>query len=178
MVVQKDPRFFNNALPEMIDIPEVPIGNMLKGAAIEYPDNCALIFHDVQISYKELYSESLKLANALHSLGYGKGDVIATYLPNSIQYVIAYYGIMLSGATYSPINPFNPANEVVYQLQDANVVAVIAHEKNKKSAVLFLFKEIIHRCHHANLLQLGCVLVACNAELSLRGLSDTTQLAL
>lgn len=133
MVVKKDPKIFNNALPEMIDIPELPIGSMLKGAAIEYPDNCALIFHDVQISYKELYSESLKLANALHSLGYGKGDVIATYLPNSIQYVIAYYGIMLSGATYSPINPFNPANEVVYQIQDANVVAVIAHESCAKN---------------------------------------------
>lgn len=133
MVVQKDPRFFNNALPETIDIPEVPIGNMLKGAAIEYPDNRALIFHDVQISYKDLYSESLKLANALHSLGYGKGDVIATYLPNSIQYMVAYYGIVLSGATYSPINPFNPASEVVYQIQDVNAVAVIAHESCAKN---------------------------------------------
>ena len=133
MVVQKDPRFFNNALPETIDIPEVPIGNMLKGAAVEYPNNRALIFHDVHISYKDLYAESLKLANALHSLGYGKGDVIATYLPNSIQYMIAYYGIMLSGATYSPINPFNPASEVVYQIQDVNAVAVIAHESCAKN---------------------------------------------
>ncbi|WP_431027381.1 class I adenylate-forming enzyme family protein [Lysinibacillus sp. LZ02] len=133
MAVQKDPRFFNNALPERIDIPEVPIGNMLKGAATEYADHCALIFHDVRISYKELYAESLKLANALHDLGYGKGDVISTYLPNSIQYVIAYYGILLSGATYSPINPFNPASEVVYQIQDTNAVAVIAHESCAKN---------------------------------------------
>ncbi|WP_332648562.1 class I adenylate-forming enzyme family protein [Lysinibacillus sp. 54212] len=133
MVDQKNPKFFNNALPEKIDIPQVPIGNMLKGAANKYPNNSALIFHDLRISYKNLYEESLKLANALHDLGYGKGDVISTYLPNSIQYVIAYYGILLSGATYSAINPFSPVNEVVYQIQNTNTVAVIAHETCAKN---------------------------------------------
>lgn len=126
-MVEKDPRFFNKALPASIDLPEVPIGNMLKGATTKYGNRDALIFRDVHISYSDLYAESLKLANALHHLGYGKGDVVSAYLPNSIQYVIAYYGILLSGATYSAINPFMPVNEVVYQIQDTNTVAVIAH---------------------------------------------------
>lgn len=134
-MVEKDPRFFNNNLPESIDLPEVPVGNILKGAAVKYGDRDALIFRDHHISYGDLYAESLKLANALHDLGYGKGDVISTYLPNSIQYVIAYYGILLSGATYSAINPFMPAREVVHQLQDTNTKAVIAHTSCVKNIV-------------------------------------------
>lgn len=126
-MVEKDPRFFNNALPAAIDLPEVPVGNILKGAARKYGDRDALIFYDSHISYKDLYNESLKLANALQHLGYGKGDVLSTYLPNSIQYVIAYYGILLSGATYSAINPFMPVSEVVHQIKDTNTAAIIAH---------------------------------------------------
>ena len=132
-MVEKDPRFFNNALPASIDLPEVPVGNILKGAAGKYGERDALIFHNSRISYKSLYEESLKLANALHVLGYGKGDVISTYLPNSIQYVIAYYGILLSGATYSAINPFMPTSEVINQIQETNTKAVIAHTSCAKN---------------------------------------------
>ncbi|MGN7114792.1 class I adenylate-forming enzyme family protein [Lysinibacillus odysseyi] len=129
----RDPRFFNNALPATIDLPDVPVGNILKGAARKYGDRNALIFHDFNISYTDLYKESLKLANALQDLGYGKGDVLSTYLPNSIQYVIAYYGILLSGATYSAINPFMPVSEVLHQIQDTNTAAIIAHTSCAKN---------------------------------------------
>ena len=145
-MVEKDPRFFNNALPASIDLPEVPVGNILKGAAGKYGERDALIFHDARLSYKRLYEESLKLANALQDLGYGKGDVISTYLPNSIQYVIAYYGILLSGATYSAINPFMPTSEVIHQIQDTNTKAVIAHAscaKNLTDQAALSIKDVI-----------------------------------
>ena len=127
MLKQRDPRFYNVDLPEKIDLPELPIGNMLQGAAAKYGDRTALIFHEVSITFKQLYEESLKLANALNTLGYGTGDVISVYLPNSIQYVIAYYGIAMSGATYSAVNPFAHVSDVVYQLKHTETKAVITH---------------------------------------------------
>lgn len=165
MIKQKDPRFYNLDLPETIDLPVVPIGNMLQGAATRYGDRTALIFHDANISFRQLYDEALKLANGLNKLGYGPGDVISTYLPNSIQYVISYYGILLSGATYSAINPFAQVAEVVYQLKYTETKAVIAHESCAKNLI-----------DHVDEIGLRDVIVTGQEEIDgIHGIIDTAQ---
>lgn len=154
MLTKKNQNFYNPAIPEVIDLPEVPIGAMLKGSAKKYQNKVALIYNDYNITFKELYEESLKFANALQSLGYGKGDIISVYLPNSIQYVISYFGILLSGATYSPVNPFLPPREVVYQLKDNHTKAIITHKSFARNLV-----------DHANDLNLQTVIVTGQEEL-------------
>lgn len=154
MLRNGDPKLYNLSIPEVIDLPEVPIGSMLKGAAKKYGDQIALIYNNHEISFKSLYEESLKLANALYSLGYQRGDVISVHLPNNIQFVISYFGILLTGATYSPVNPFLPPNEVVYQLKDNHSKAIITHECCAKILV-----------DHADALNLQTIIVTSDDEL-------------
>ncbi len=71
-------------------------------------DKPAIIFEgepgDVStLSYKQLHVEVCKLANAMKSLGVGKGDRVVIYLPMIAQAVIAMQACARIGATHSVV---------------------------------------------------------------------------
>ena len=57
--------------------------------------------------------------------GSGAATSSAVHLPNCPQYPIAYYGILLAGATFSPANPLLPRRDLAAQLADCGAVAVL-----------------------------------------------------
>ena len=81
-----------------IDIPEASLPELLDRAAERWPDRPSLIFYGKRMTFKELAVLTKKFATALADLGVKKGDVVALYLPNCPQFVIAYYGAMRLGA--------------------------------------------------------------------------------
>jgi acyl-CoA synthetase (AMP-forming)/AMP-acid ligase II len=48
----------------------------------------------------------------IRSLGIQKEDRVALLLPNSPQFVIAYYGLLKAGVTIVPLNPLYTAREL------------------------------------------------------------------
>ncbi|MGE6368736.1 AMP-binding protein [Planococcus kocurii] len=115
-------------LPEILDIPNVSAGAILKGSVKQYGEKNAYIYRDTPISYNAIYQEAKRFANALRTLGIGRGMVVSTHLPTCPQYVAAYYGIILSGAAYSPLNPYLPAGDLTHQLNDSETQVVVTHE--------------------------------------------------
>ncbi|QHS23423.1 long-chain fatty acid--CoA ligase [Virgibacillus sp. MSP4-1] len=115
-------------MPKSLNYPNVSVGAILKGSANRFRDRVAYIYRDHEITYWEVYCKSLRFANALRKLGVDKGTVVSTHLPTCPQYIIAYYGIILCGATYSPINPYFKAHDVEYQLNDSDTEVVITYE--------------------------------------------------
>lgn len=65
-------------------------------------------------TYKAVHSRARKIANALQSLGLGKGDVIATMAWNTDRHLEAWYGIMGLGAVCHTLNPRLFAEQLVY----------------------------------------------------------------
>ncbi|KAA0956923.1 long-chain fatty acid--CoA ligase [Planococcus sp. ANT_H30] len=114
--------------PEILDIPNVSAGAILKGSVKQYGEKNAYIYRDTPISYNAIYQEAKRFANALRTLGIGRGMVVSTHLPTCPQYVAAYYGIILSGAAYSPLNPYLPAGDLTHQLNDSETQVVVTHE--------------------------------------------------
>lgn len=121
-------RLYNVKMPRKIEYPDASIIAMLKGSVQRYGDRVAYIFQDTQFTFNEVYEQSLKLANALQRMGIGRGSIVATHLPTCPQYIVAYYGIIMTGATYSPINPLLPIDDLLYQLNDCNAQAVITYD--------------------------------------------------
>jgi long-chain acyl-CoA synthetase len=111
--------------PRSLNYPEVAVGSIPAGAAARFGDRTAFIHHDAQLSYTELYSAACRFANALLERGIGHGDVVAIHLPNCLAYPVAYYGILLAGATFSPANPLLPPKDLAAQLADCGAVAVV-----------------------------------------------------
>ncbi|REB08679.1 acyl-CoA synthetase [Sporosarcina sp. BI001-red] len=119
---------YDQDLPETLDIPNVTAGAILKGSVKQYGAKDAYIYRDTRITYDQIYTEAKRFANALRMLGVGRGMTVSTHLPTCPQYVAAYYGIILSGAAYSPLNPYLPAGDLTVQLNDSETKVVITHE--------------------------------------------------
>jgi len=115
-------------LPVSLDYPSVPVGNLLESSARKYPDREAVIFSvgEGAITYAELWDKARRFAAALARLGVKKGDVVAVQLPNSPQFALVYYGIMLAGAVFTPCNPLMSAAELRHQMVDSGANTLVA----------------------------------------------------
>ena len=112
-------------VPKNIEFPLMSLGEMLARTAEKYPDRKVMWFLDEWMTFGELKKHTDSLATALHASGIGKGDVVALLMPNSFQYVIAYYACVTIGAIPSGINPTYMAQEVLHQIKTVGARAVI-----------------------------------------------------
>lgn len=108
-----------------LDYPEVTADIFLRSAAHKFPERPGIIYGGVEYSYAKLWEGTQKFAAALAGLGIGKGDVVALHMPNCPQFVMAYYGILLAGAVFTPANPMLSPRELEYQLNDCKAKAVV-----------------------------------------------------
>ena len=101
---------------------------LLEESARERPDKKAVIFGDHSIDYAGLRDAAKKFANALISLGVGPGDKVGIMVPNTPQFVVAYYGTLYAGATVVPLNVLLQPPEVTYHLDDSGAAILVAWE--------------------------------------------------
>ncbi|GAB3584031.1 AMP-binding protein [Amycolatopsis endophytica] len=111
--------------PRSLDYPLVPAGSILAGAAKRYGDRIAFAHHDRSLTYAQTYRAACRFANALRAQGIGPGATVAIHLPNCLAYPVAYYGILLAGATFTPANPLLPPADLAHQLADSGAVAAV-----------------------------------------------------
>lgn len=78
-----------------------------------------LFFLEKSISYKYLEDLTSRYAGLLNRLGVKKNDVVATMLPNSLQHIVAFYGVTKLGAIHTPINIMYKTHEIEYQVEDS-----------------------------------------------------------
>ena len=106
-------------------VPEKPLYIILEETAKKYPNKKGFIFMNYRFTYKEIDVLSNKLANALIELGINKGDRITTFLPNSIQHTIVFFGIIKAGAVSVPANVMFKPRELAYELKDTSAKVII-----------------------------------------------------
>ena len=77
------------------------------------------------ITYRELYAEVCRLANALKSLGIGKGDRVVVYLPRIPEQIATMLAVARIGAVHSVVFSAFTANALRQRIEDAEAKAVI-----------------------------------------------------
>jgi long-chain acyl-CoA synthetase len=95
-----------------------------------YPDHSALIYLGTNFSYRRLRQLSERFAGALSSLGVARGHRVMIYIPNCVQWVIAFLGIQRIGAVVVPVAPIYTSQEITYMINDADVESVICLDTN------------------------------------------------
>ncbi|MEM0482210.1 MAG: long-chain fatty acid--CoA ligase [Nitrososphaerota archaeon] len=118
-------KFWPEGVPKTIDYPNAPLHTFLERSAKEFPAKTCIIFFGRRISYGELNNLVDRFATALHRLGIRKGDVVALYLPNTPQFVIAYYAVLKLGGIVSGISPLVVERELEFQLTDSEARAIV-----------------------------------------------------
>jgi long-chain acyl-CoA synthetase len=101
------------------------MGEMLDSTARLYPDKEAVVFKDLRITYRELISNSNKLANGLQKLGINKGDLVMVQLVNGPEIILSHYGIIKAGAIAVPLNVMYVGHEISYIGRDTSAKAII-----------------------------------------------------
>ena len=104
-----------------IDYPEVPVFNLLEEAARKYPESACTIFKGAKITYPEMDEITDCLAAGLASLGVRKGDRVGIFMPNTPQFVMAYFAILKLGAIVVAVNPLYSPREIEHQANDAGI---------------------------------------------------------
>ncbi|MCU0848717.1 MAG: long-chain fatty acid--CoA ligase [Spirochaetes bacterium] len=112
-------------VPEKLDYEKICLPGFLERAARQYPDSTALVFMGYTVSYKKLNEMADSFASALAGFGIKKGDSVAIILPNTIQCVAAYYGILKAGAIAVMNNPLYSDKELEHQLSDSESRALV-----------------------------------------------------
>ena len=112
---------YDKGVPHTIEYPKVPLFYFLEETARKYPDRACTIFKGAVISYREMNALTDHMAAALVEMGVKKGDRVGMFMPNTPQFVIAYYGILKAGGVVVAINPTFPVGEIIMPVNDANI---------------------------------------------------------
>ena len=118
-------RHYDPDVPASLVYPSVPLQAMLDDAAENHPNSTATIFFTRKRSYRSISDAAWRFANGLRRLGVKTGDRVALVLPNSPQFVIAFYGALRAGAVVVPCNPLYTAPELQHQLADSGATVVV-----------------------------------------------------
>jgi long-chain acyl-CoA synthetase len=98
---------------------------MLARSADRVPERPAFVFRERSLSYAALLAGAHAVGRRLTSLGVRPGQRVALQMPNAPEFGMAYFGILVSGATVVPLNPLLKPDEVRYILQDSEVAAMV-----------------------------------------------------
>lgn len=95
------------------------LGGQLARSATSYPDKTALVFGDVERTYRQLDDEVNQHAHALAALGVRKGDRVALMSGNSDRFILAMYAVFKLGGIFVPVNPRATSRELRHLLADS-----------------------------------------------------------
>ncbi len=93
---------------------------MLRATVDRVPNNEAIVeLGGERINYGALWDRAARVAGGLKNLGIERGDRVAIRLGNGLDWCIAFWGTLLSGALVVPVNTRFSEPEVRYVLTDS-----------------------------------------------------------
>jgi len=107
------------------------IPELLKQRVSAAPDK-PFLFSEAdkrQFTYKEFEAAVTRTANMLAANGVQKGDVVSLLLPNSVEYVIAYFACWQRGALAGPINSLLKSQEIAYVISNSEAKALLVNSE-------------------------------------------------
>src|ERR1051326_9198177 len=107
------------------------IPELLKRRVSAAPDE-PFLFSEAdkrQFTYKEFEAAVMRTANMLAANGVQKGDVVSLLLPNSVEYVIAYFACWQLGALAGPINSLLKSQEITYVISNSEARALLVNSE-------------------------------------------------
>ncbi len=128
---------YDQYVPYTVAIPRAPLHFLLDSAARRFPHRVAIQYNNTQLTYHQLDQLTNRFANALRTLGVQKGDRLLILLPDSPQFVVAFYGALKTGAVVVLTLPQTETSELIEQVRaTAAKVVVTLYEKSEQALKL------------------------------------------
>lgn len=111
------------------------LSDFLKDSASRTPDHHALRFGDQSLTFAEMNGRVDALAGGLENLGLKPRDRCVLMMPNSVNWVLAYYALARLGAVVVPVNPTYKQGELRHIFSDSGARAFIGHSDHLEEPV-------------------------------------------
>src|SRR5207302_6231543 len=99
----------------------------LESPAALHPERLAIVGEPREVTYGELSALANSAGNALRSNGVSRGDRVLIVLPDSAQFVAAFFGAAKIGAVAVPVNPFARSADYFHYLENSEPRTAIIH---------------------------------------------------
>jgi long-chain acyl-CoA synthetase len=103
----------------------VQVERFLEDSARKYPNKVALIVGDERLTYGQIEGRANRLAHALVGAGVERGDRVVSFLPNSVEAVVAIFATLKAGAVFVVLNPSTKSDKLSYILNNCRATAMI-----------------------------------------------------
>ena len=112
-------------LPEYFNV----AAHFLDAPAGQHPQRVAIVGEPREVSYGELAALANRAGNALRAQGVSRGDRVLIVLPDSAEFVAAFFGAAKIGAVAVPVNPFARASDFIHYFENSEPRAAIIHSE-------------------------------------------------
>ena len=100
-------------------------GQVFDQTVAKYPDKEALVFKDKRVTYKQAQDQANGLAKGLLNIGVKKGDKVAIFMTNNLEWVYCHLAVAKVGAVLVCINTHFKLEELEYSLRRSDVSTLI-----------------------------------------------------
>src|SRR2546427_7827089 len=104
--------------------------HFLDRLAALHSERPAIVGEPREVSYGELASLANRAGNALRAQGVSRGDRVLIVLPDSAEFVAAFFGAAKIGAVAVPVNPFARSSDYIHYLKNCEPQAAIVHSES------------------------------------------------
>jgi long-chain acyl-CoA synthetase len=98
----------------------------VREAARRHPQTVALIAGPTSVTWADLDARVDRAARRLRASAGGDGARVALVLGNTIEFAVAWFGILRAGLVAVPLNPGYTADELNHALTDSGAAVVVA----------------------------------------------------
>src|SRR5438046_6545901 len=110
-------------LPEHFNL----ASHFLDAPAALHPERAAIVGEPREVSYGELATLANRVGNALRAQGVSGGDRVLIVLPDSAEFVAAFFGAAKIGAVAVPVNPFARSADYFHYLENSEPRTALIH---------------------------------------------------
>ena len=118
-------KHYDSDVPPSISYPRIPVHQLLEEASATDPEAPCTNFFGKRLTFRQIDGFASRFAAALRHLGVQPGDRVALLLPNSPQFLIAYYGALKAGAVVVPLNPLYTEHELAFHFADSGAETAV-----------------------------------------------------
>jgi fatty-acyl-CoA synthase len=119
------------------------IPGLLSEMALRFSNNEAIKADGKTLTYLELFETAKRCAKSFLSIGVKPKDHVAILMGNKIEWVCAFLGLQMIGATAVALNTWSTPKELAYTLTHSEVKYLIGVESFKKSNYFELISKLI-----------------------------------
>ncbi|MFC4941878.1 class I adenylate-forming enzyme family protein [Pseudonocardia sp. GCM10023141] len=99
--------------------------DLVRVRAAEHGDREFAVVDDESVTFAQADSEANRLAHGLLARGVAKGDVVATYLYNSVDHILVWFACAKIGAIWAPLNIALRSHDLAHTVSDSRATAVV-----------------------------------------------------